>query len=1198
MNSILALKMTEDRCLFEETFGCQSKKDQISKAGPTRIATIINFSKEYQDGIHIDLSERLNLDPNLVIHCHRSCVSTYTSKHHLQRHKKRSADESPCMPSRKKRRSDASPFRFKEHCIFCGEICNLQKDKKHPDRWQKAALCQTAYAAAGRQSFKESILHVCSERNDAMAGEVRTRVEGALSDLHAADARYHVNCMTCFMAPRSVAAAKNTVNQNEENRSGDDAFNHVTDEMKADKSRIWNTKELVTLYDLSGGTELNQRSLLKRVKDYFSDEVVVLTSPGLCSLVVFRASASNVLSLAAQTEDEQDSAKLVTLAKDISNEIKQIEYDGSRYDIRITKQDMSVSVSQTLMELLALLSNKLDYTLPALLIGNIITSVITNKPTNLQIALGNLLRDSRKLINPFYQFGVTCSYDEILRFKKSAALAATKEIKLSGIEQASDGLIQAVADNFDADISSQNGKLATHSLAMLITQPARDAPDNEENGEGCSIRRISKSEMSAPIDFEIPVQRYQGPKIVPMPPTCASKSVLPLKVLCSAAIAERRAKEIDFSFLRDVTNEESCPEFNGYNTTLTRQQGISYAPKTQAAYLPLIDMTPSDPDTILTALHEAKRLTEERGQKKTIFTSDQQLYKVAVEVKWTDPERFADVIVRLGGMHMLMSFVGAIGTLMQGSGLVDVLSSTFSGVSKMLSGKKFPQNARALRIVCEELLRRVLERSDIHTMDELIKHLDYLADKSKTAKLWIDCLIKPVFIMMLYVRAEREGDWPLHLAAVRKMLPYFFSSSHVNYARYGLYYLRSMESLDSEVLSHFMKGQHVMHHIPGIWNGIWSDMYIETTFMRYGHAPGGIIGITLKPEALKTWALGLHICSRLEEDISDIVNGDAQSTQDTHKEETQARIASDGKDRQSIRKKLDLCVDPLDTGSHPVNIVNIVTGQIADSSVNVQDALAIGKKSMKEFEGGWPEGFSGPISKKVKTIADCHKFIKVGSKKVFDTTVIYSRVIGVQASSREIDIEKVISHELAPVPTSMFHDDGSMRICKGKSDLKKRLAIETSPRQCNSVNAVVLDGSAILWIVHWPAKGAVVDYIENFKKFLVKKLEDSDVYLIFDRYPDYSTKSVTRDARECTASRVFQLSEQAPLPPQNVILTVSKNKVQLMSMICSNITKDKTFQSQHSARHKLVITGSKKKNTTLSFCSETLFIKQSLFFHF
>jgi len=46
-----------------------------------------------------------------------------------------------------------------------------------------------------------------------------------------------------------------------------------------------------------------------------------------------------------------------------------------------------------------------------------------------------------------YQFRVTCSYDEILCFKKSAALAATKEIQLSGIHQSGVGLIQAVAGN-------------------------------------------------------------------------------------------------------------------------------------------------------------------------------------------------------------------------------------------------------------------------------------------------------------------------------------------------------------------------------------------------------------------------------------------------------------------------------------------------------------------------------------------------------------------------------------------------------------------------------------------------------------------------------------------------------------------------------------------------------------------------------
>ena len=39
-----------------------------------------------------------------------------------------------------------------------------------------------------------------------------------------------------------------------------------------------------------------------------------------------------------------------------------------------------------------------------------------------------------------------------------------------------------------------------------------------------------------------------------------------------------------------------------------------------------------------------------------------------------------------------------------------------------------------------------------------------------------------------------------------------------------------------------------MHHNNGLFNGRWSDMVIETTYMRYGHGQIGINGITLKPE--------------------------------------------------------------------------------------------------------------------------------------------------------------------------------------------------------------------------------------------------------------------------------------------------------------------------------------------------------------
>ena len=57
----------------------------------------------------------------------------------------------------------------------------------------------------------------------------------------------------------------------------------------------------------------------------------------------------------------------------------------------------------------------------------------------------------------------------MLQFKKSA-VAATKNIHLRGVSETSPSMVQTVVDNFDADISSQNGKVSTHSLAILMTQ--------------------------------------------------------------------------------------------------------------------------------------------------------------------------------------------------------------------------------------------------------------------------------------------------------------------------------------------------------------------------------------------------------------------------------------------------------------------------------------------------------------------------------------------------------------------------------------------------------------------------------------------------------------------------------------------------------------------------------------------------------
>ncbi|MCP3888518.1 MAG: hypothetical protein GY702_06550, partial [Desulfobulbaceae bacterium] len=319
-------------------------------------------------------------------------------------------------------------------------------------------------------------------------------------------------------------------------------------------------------------------------------------------------------------------------------------------------------------------------------------------------------------------------------------------------------------------------------------------------------------------------------------------------------MSNARASSLDLSFIQDIISLNKCPEYNGYLTKAVREQGHALKPKTKIVYLPLIDSPPANPSTMVVCMLRAKKLTENTGQQYVILTLDQQLYRVALHIQWHDPPSFKNTFIRLGGMHILMSYVGSIGTLMENTGMSELQSGPFGGVNKMLTGKKFPENVCALRLLTEELLQPVLSSDTICTFNDLLNVLSDLASNSRTAHLWIDCLILPVMTMMKYIRAERESDWPLHILAVKEMVPLFFAAGHHNYARYCSYYISSMDAMPGHIQKQFLKGEHTVHHTAGISNGIWSDMAIETTYMRYGHGRSGIVGLTLNPESLKTWS--------------------------------------------------------------------------------------------------------------------------------------------------------------------------------------------------------------------------------------------------------------------------------------------------------------------------------------------------------
>ena len=91
---------------------------------------------------------------------------------------------------------------------------------------------------------------------------------------------------------------------------------------------------------------------------------------------------------------------------------------------------------------------------------------------------------------------------------------------------------------------------------------------------------------------------------------------------------------------------------------------------------------------------------------------------------------------------------------------------------------------------------------------------------------------------------------------------------------------------------------------------------------------------------------------------------------------------------------------------------------------NHYQLVALRKTLMCEFGEKLPDGLHETIHKTVTTMVAAKKHVNVGGTKVYDMNIIYSRVIGLQASGRDFDIKDVLSYELAPVPTSMFETTG------------------------------------------------------------------------------------------------------------------------------------------------------------------------------
>jgi len=513
---------------------------------------------------------------------------------------------------------------------------------------------------------------------------------------------------------------------------------------------------------------------------------------------------------------------------------------------------------------------------------------------------------SKFLLRQLSRLGLSVSYDEVERYRQSV-LASKCRGSDTG-PSAPSGATQWVADNVDHNICTLDGRGSFHGMGIIS---ATVHLDGEFGSSHFKIKRLQRRLFASQVcaDRGIPIRRY----------TLAGKKGLSVVTMTDVRHLQRPICLPQIMQLNVVwhlswtfkSSDNQRPNWGGFMQSSCT--GV-HAPTAAITMLPLIDMKPTDEtclySTLLFVDSEAKKLRMPTAS----ITFDQPLWLKAVEI--CKAASLNSIVCRLGGFHVLMSFLGSIGTVMSGSGLQELMGLVYGAdtVQHMLAGKAVSRALRAhlliqsalvtvllkhivplkseqcAEVICDsggytvtaddvaELVNvcatvskgaqdyetsDIMQCSAIAKIEAELQSLKFcLCASSRTAKLWIR-YIYYVDVCKAFILAERTGNWHLHLQAVHDMLNLLAATGHTHYSKSARLYLQLMCSLPDDhpwlydaFITH---GFNSVRRSDRYWAGLSPDLVIEQTLMKTIKGRSGLTrGRGLTESVRSLWVGTLH----------------------------------------------------------------------------------------------------------------------------------------------------------------------------------------------------------------------------------------------------------------------------------------------------------------------------------------------------
>ena len=457
----------------------------------------------------------------------------------------------------------------------------------------------------------------------------------------------------------------------------------------------------------------------------------------------------------------------------------------------------------------------------------------------------------------------------------------------------------------------------------------------------------------------------------------------------------------------------------------------------------MIHGSASEFSTIFTVMKVSQEVARRLQQDESVITFDLAIYMKAKQIQLKFPEEFKNTVIRMGGFHIALNYLSLLGKKYANSGLEDLLIG--SGVyaagttSVLMLGKSYNRGIRAHKLSMEALFRLLWQaflqwlesqttkvttqdkqnlkakiqecqhcfkenESVLQSCEAVVNDMDAITSlltvfksegkaKSKLFSFWEE-YIAMVMILLQFIKAERTGNWNLHLSSTAAMIPHFFAMDRTNYARWMPIYLADMHMLEErhpKVFHEFSAGNHSISRSQQPFAQVWTDMALEQSINLDSKSKGGIVGISRREDAVERWFLTSHERAAITHSLKEMCGLENYEQVGTHKEARVARMKRDQEDIDRLVASFNsgLLTNPFDIPndrdiSEKLSLLNIATGVVLpeQASDRFLDATEFGKRSMEAFISTRINtnevSFWDPLSKlKINTFSSAAKKMEV-----------------------------------------------------------------------------------------------------------------------------------------------------------------------------------------------------------------------------